>query len=314
MAYNKKHSKKYAQSCSSSSGSEPSTPTFSTSCNSGSSGTSSYGSSSNNTGSSSGCAKSCDVSVPSCNVKRDKKKPAHKYHYVPCAPACNVAQKDPCAPNYEFRQWFEKHCPQAKQPKKFACPDVARCVKRDAVQVGYKEAHANDGLKLLFKSPLVLSQVVVPFQGRMKPLDVLAGAQCETPTGYIVLKFARDLSSLQYKLWLYSASGSTSPNQRPTQAHLHLGKAGAAGPIVAKLWEYAPLNQIGLGVDGFLASGTLTNADICPAVTPCCPVCVVNIAALYDAIRAGSVYAHVHGSNACPGTDFSNGLVRGQIY
>lgn len=96
-----------------------------------------------------------------------------------------------------------------------------------------------------------------------------------------------------------------------TQGHLHCGKAGSNGPVLATLFDLAPIE----GPDGvdFLAgsagsagSGTLTSEDLIPQ--ECGDVNISNLASLYEAILQRLVYVNVH-TEANP-----SGEARGQIF
>ena len=90
-----------------------------------------------------------------------------------------------------------------------------------------------------------------------------------------------------------------------TQAHIHCGRAGTNGPVVAFLFGFV---AGGVDVDGKLSAGTLTNDDLTGA--DCVPYIgspVNNIASLGFAARDGLTYVNVH-SVANPA-----GEVRGQL-
>lgn len=88
-----------------------------------------------------------------------------------------------------------------------------------------------------------------------------------------------------------------------TQSHLHCAPAGQNGPVIAFLFGLEPG---GVNVDGDLARGELTDADILPAGATC-TVPVHDIASLAHAMQAGIIYANVH-TVAHPG-----GEIRGQL-
>jgi hypothetical protein len=93
-------------------------------------------------------------------------------------------------------------------------------------------------------------------------------------------------------------------------SHIHIGPTGVNGPVVAFLaGPFAP----GDGrVDGVLAEGTITDADLVG------PLAGMTIADLVAAMETGDAYVNVHtndgvGSpNEGPG-DFPGGEIRGQI-
>ena len=97
-----------------------------------------------------------------------------------------------------------------------------------------------------------------------------------------------------------------------TQAHLHCARAGVNGPIVAFLFDVAPIpGPGGVDVNGRLVRGTLTNADIEDgdfAANPNCGVVINNIASLLEAILKRSIYLNVHSEANPPGE------IRGQIF
>jgi hypothetical protein len=115
--------------------------------------------------------------------------------------------------------------------------------------------------------------------------------------GEATLCFNKTFTELQFKVIVCSG-------KKITQAHLHFGRANVNGPIVAFLFNVAPLaGPGGVNVNGTLAKGTLTNSDI---------VCntdeVVNITSLYDQLRRGNIYVNVHSEQ------FPGGVVRGQVF
>lgn len=124
-------------------------------------------------------------------------------------------------------------------------------------------------------------------------------------TGSIRLDFDDDLSAADFNLRIRRG-------QLITQAHLHCARAGVNGPVVAFLFNAGPVQGPGgVNINGRLARGTLTNADIEAvdfAANPVCGVAINNIASLLAAVLDGIVYANVHSE------DFPPGVVRGQIF
>jgi hypothetical protein len=91
-----------------------------------------------------------------------------------------------------------------------------------------------------------------------------------------------------------------------TQAHIHCGTPDVAGPVVAFLYG---LNAAGVTVNGVLASGTITQAQV--IVRPdsaACPGGVSTLADIVEKMRTGGAYANVH-TLTWPG-----GEIRGTIY
>jgi hypothetical protein len=94
-------------------------------------------------------------------------------------------------------------------------------------------------------------------------------------------------------------------------AHIHLGAAGANGPVVAFLYGPAPAG--GGRADGVLAEGTITAANLTG------PLAGQPLSALIAAMAAGNTYANVHTNDGVPPTntgpgDFPAGEIRGQIH
>ena len=117
----------------------------------------------------------------------------------------------------------------------------------------------------------------------------------QAPPGQARFEFSDDLSTLDFELDIFNGVGIT-------QAHLHLAPSGANGPVLAFLFNVAPVpGPGGVDVNGTLAIGTLSDSDVF-SVPP-----VTNIAELAQAFLAGDVYVNVH-SEANP-----SGEVRGQV-
>ncbi|RMF89037.1 MAG: CHRD domain-containing protein [Nitrospinota bacterium] len=131
---------------------------------------------------------------------------------------------------------------------------------------------------------------------------VLSGAQ-EVPevvtdsTGRLQLRFDRGMSRAEFQLYVFDGVGVTA-------AHLHCASAGVNGPVIALLFE----DTDGVDVDGLLARGTLTNADISPPTPEECGVVINNIASLFNAILQNQIYVNVH-TIAHP-----EGEIRGQLF
>jgi CHRD domain len=127
-------------------------------------------------------------------------------------------------------------------------------------------------------------------------LAILSGAQevsPPAPTGGVVtettakveLQFDAGLTQVEFRLDVSKGAGVT-------QAHLHCARAGVNGPIFVFLF---PLTPAGVNVNGTLAKGTFTNADIMSTSgNAACGTTINNIASLLEAIREGRVYANVH--------------------
>lgn len=82
-----------------------------------------------------------------------------------------------------------------------------------------------------------------------------------------------------------------------TEAHIHQGKPGRNGPVVA--WLFGPSR--GTTISGLLARGTLRKADLVG------PLRGKSIGALVRQMKAGNTYTNVHT------TRYPDGEIRGQI-
>ena len=77
-----------------------------------------------------------------------------------------------------------------------------------------------------------------------------------------------------------------------TQAHIHCGTPDVAGPVVVFLYGF---NPIGVAVNGILAEGTITQANvIARASSAACPGGVATLADVIAKMRNGGAYANVH--------------------
>ncbi len=115
------------------------------------------------------------------------------------------------------------------------------------------------------------------------------------------LRFDKGLTKVDYQLDVREGTAVT-------QAHIHCALAGTNGPIVVFLF---PLTSPGVDVDGELAEGTLTQADLLAvdfAANPACGLTINNISSLLHALREGRLYVNVHSE------DNPAGEVRGQIF
>ncbi len=93
-------------------------------------------------------------------------------------------------------------------------------------------------------------------------------------------------------------------------SHIHVGPVGVNGPVVAFL--YGPAAPGGGRVDGVLATGTITAANLVG------PLAGEPLSALIAAMQAGNTYVNAHTNdgvdppNTGPG-DFPGGEIRAQI-
>ena len=90
-----------------------------------------------------------------------------------------------------------------------------------------------------------------------------------------------------------------------TQAHIHCGAAGVAGPIVVFLFGFDPA---GVDPNGILAEGTITPGDVIPLPDSAeCPGGIADFEELIERLESGNAYTNVH-TIAHPA-----GEIRGQI-
>lgn len=140
----------------------------------------------------------------------------------------------------------------------------------------------------------------VPLSG-----DEEVPARATRARGNATFHLGEDGNSLEYKLIVSNI-------ENVVQAHIHIGAAGANGPVSVFLYG---LVASGEGrVDGVLAEGTITGSDIINATQ----TGVATFDDLMAAMLAGNAYVNVHTNdgvappNTGPG-DFPGGEVRGQI-
>ena len=113
-----------------------------------------------------------------------------------------------------------------------------------------------------------------------------------TTRGGAAVRFNRSLTRATFRLAVRNGTGIT-------QAHIHCSKAGENGGPVAFFFQF---NPSGIAVDGKLASGVLTNANI---MNNTCGI--VNIASLAMMTLDGGTYVNVHSIAHPPGE------IRGQL-
>jgi hypothetical protein len=119
-----------------------------------------------------------------------------------------------------------------------------------------------------------------------RPIPVDTNAQ-----GQATFKVADDGQSIEYKLNVSNLDGVI-------QAHIHLGSAEVAGPVVVFLFGPVPG---GVDSEGRLATGTITAANLIG------PLAGRPLSDLIAAIEAGNTYVNVHTSA------HTGGEIRGQI-
>ncbi len=135
----------------------------------------------------------------------------------------------------------------------------------------------------------------VPSGGSIFVAALSGDAQVPTPvdtggTGLAVFSLSADGTELDYVL-------ITNGVADVTQAHIHVGAADANGGVAAFLFPSNP----GTTVDGLLATGTLTDADVTATIPS------EDLAGLVAEMQAGNTYVNVHNAT------YPAGVVRGQV-
>lgn len=139
---------------------------------------------------------------------------------------------------------------------------------------------------------------------------VLSGAN-EVPArdtnarGVATFKLSDDGTELSYRLVVANINNLVA-------AHIHVGSAGVNGPVVAFLYGHEGVPPGGGRIDGVVAEGTITAADLTG------PLAGQPLSVLITAIEAGNTYVNAHTNdgvaptNTGPG-DFPGGEIRGQV-
>ena len=117
-----------------------------------------------------------------------------------------------------------------------------------------------------------------------KPVDTKA-------FGWSQFKVSRDGTKLEYRVFAYLLKSLRG-------AHLHLGPAGSAGPVVVDLYHGKPVTY---NPKGQILSGTITAADFVG------PLKGKPFSALIDALNTNNIYTNLHS------VEFPAGEIRGQI-
>jgi CHRD domain len=120
-------------------------------------------------------------------------------------------------------------------------------------------------------------------------------ANSETGTGTATI--TRNGATVNYSV---SATGLTG---NATGAHIHIGPAGQAGPIIVDTFALTPPPP---GTSTSF-SGSFTEANIKNPTTPPLSPPIATLDQLFDAIRAGNAYYNIHTAK------HSGGEIRGQL-
>src|SRR3990172_6757167 len=150
-----------------------------------------------------------------------------------------------------------------------------------------------------YASPPEQRNFVAPLNGNEE-----VPARDTNARGLAHFKLSKDGTELSYKLIVANIKNVVA-------SHIHLGPAGANGPVVAFL--FGPAAPGGGRTDGVLAEGTITAASLVG------PLAGHPFSDLIAAMETGGAYVNVHTNdgvapiNTGPG-DFPGGEIRGQIH
>jgi hypothetical protein len=139
------------------------------------------------------------------------------------------------------------------------------------------------------KEPTSTKSSQFNFNSLLKGINEVPANNSEA-TGEAIIKISKDESTIHYKIITANITDIFG-------AHLHLGPAGANGPVVAFLYNGTPSGA----VNGILAEGNITAADLIG------PFSGGELNALIAAIRNGNIYVNVHTIDNPPGE------IRGQL-
>lgn len=112
-----------------------------------------------------------------------------------------------------------------------------------------------------------------------------------TARGQAVIKFLENKNAVSYRLSLRNI-------QRMFQAHIHMGRRGTNGPVIAPMFNGSP----GISVNQANIMGTITQSELTG------PLEGRTIEDLVAEMEAGNTYVNVHTE---PNPD---GEIRGQIH
>ncbi|MCR8845005.1 CHRD domain-containing protein [Paenibacillus sp. SC116] len=133
---------------------------------------------------------------------------------------------------------------------------------------------------------------------RSKPFKAVLRGRNEVPpvktkaSGIAVLKVINNGTQIRFRLAVRNIS-------KVLQAHIHLGRKGANGPIVAFLFG---TTKFPISVKKGFVTGVLTSNDLVG------PLAGRTIADLVSEIRSGNAYVNVHT------VKHPNGEIRGQLH
>ena len=135
--------------------------------------------------------------------------------------------------------------------------------------------------------------------------------------GKAMFHFARDLSRMYYRIFVFCSSpeGSNNPNTNITTANLCAGSASENGPIVAILAKIdGPPKEVGKNGQGIKTAGTMVNSDI-QNVASSTGFTYNTVASVFEGMIGGDIYLNILGNNgASDKVAYDEGLIRGQIF
>lgn len=153
-------------------------------------------------------------------------------------------------------------------------------------------------VSLAFAQPPESKNFVAPLSGEEEVPERDTRAR-----GLATFQLSEDGTELKYRLIVANI-------ENVVAAHIHVEAVGVNGPVVAFL--YGPAGPGGGRLDGVIAEGTITSANLVGPLTG------QEISDLLVQMRAGNTYVNVHTNDGVPPTntgpgDFPGGEIRGQI-
>jgi hypothetical protein len=177
---------------------------------------------------------------------------------------------------------------------------VATVVTVALYNVNIANAQSNNMTKSTTGPNMTKTMNMTAGGGNMTKLIAKLSGSNEVPpvttagSGIAIFQLSADGKSVDYQLNLTNIKGVIG-------AHIHSGKQGENGPVVAGLFNPSMNGPPTGAINGQLTKGTLTSSDLTG------PLSGKQISALVNMLRSGAAYVNVHT------TQNQNGEVRGQI-
>lgn len=189
-------------------------------------------------------------------------------------------------------------------------------VGRPGNEGGSEHHHDHDNGDRDFETYMCFEQQLVEKDGKWHPRPAV-DAPDPRIVGKAMFHFARDLSKMYYRIFIFcqSPDGTNNPNTHITSAHLCAGTSSENGPVIAVLAKIdGEPKEIGKGGQGIKTNGVVINSDI-NHVTSSSGYTYNTVASIYDGMLGGDVYLNVLGNKQIPDkVAYDEGLLRGQIF